>query len=80
MTDSADLLYSGGGPFQDTGFGIAGRGSGGQKRIGNLIDTSIDYKFSPQTSLGFYVGFVTDSKVFADSSSRFTFLEFTQKF
>ena len=80
LTSANDLLYSGGGPFNDTGFGIAGAPSRGQKRIGNLIDTSIDYKFSPETSVGFYVGQVLDSKVFADSSSRFAFLEFTQKF
>ena len=80
LTSSNDLLYSGGGPFNDVGFGIAGTPSRGQKRLGNLIDTSIDYKFSPQTSLGFYVGQVIDSKVFADPSSRFAFLEFTQKF
>ena len=80
LTSSNDLLYAGGGPFNDVGFGIAGTPSRGQKRLGNLIDTSIDYKFSPETSLGFYVGQVIDSKVFADSSSRFAFLEFTQKF
>ena len=80
LTNRNDLLYSGGGPFNDVGFGIAGTPSRGQKRIGNLIDTSIDYKFSPETSLGFYVGQVIDSKVFADPSSRFAFLEFTQKF
>lgn len=80
LTDSADLLYAGGGPFNDVGFGISGTPSRGQKKLGNLIDTSIDYKFSSETSVGLYVGQVIDSKVFADSSSRFAFLEFTQKF
>ena len=80
LTNSNDLLYAGGGPFNDVGFGISGTPSRGQKRLGNLIDTSIDYKFNSETSLGFYVGQVIDSKVFADSSSRFAFLEFTQKF
>ena len=80
LTNRNDLLYSGGGPFNDIGFGIGGKSSLGQKRIGNLIDTSVDYKFNPMTSLGVYVGFVTDSKVYTDSSSRFAFLEFTQKF
>lgn len=80
LTNRNDLLYSGGGPFQDVGFGIAGKASGGQKRIGNLIDTSVDYKFSPETSVGAYVGFVTNSKVYTDSTSRFAFVEFTQKF
>ena len=80
LTSSNDLLYAGGGPFNDSGFGISGTPSRGQKRLGNLIDTSIDYKFSPETSLGFYIGQVIDSKVFADPSSRFAFLEFTQKF
>ena len=80
LTNSNDLLYSGGGPFNDVGFGIAGTPSRGEKRLGNLIDTSIDYKFSPETSVGLYVGQVIDSKVFADPTSRFAFLEFTQKF
>ena len=80
LTNSNDLLYAGGGPFSDNGFGISGTPSRGEKRLGNLIDTSIDYKFSPQTSLGLYVGQVIDSKVFADPSSRFAFVEFTQKF
>ena len=80
LTNSNDLLYAGGGPFNDIGFGISGTPSRGQKRLGNLIDTSIDYKFSPETSVGLYVGQVIDSKVFADPTSRFAFLEFTQKF
>ena len=80
LTNRNDLLYAGGGPFNDEGFGIGGTPSRGQKRIGNLIDTSIDYKFNNQSSVGFYIGQVIDSEVFADSSSRFAFLEFTQKF
>ncbi len=80
LTNSNDLLYAGGGPFNDIGFGISGTPSRGQKRLGNLIDTSIDYKFNAETSVGFYIGQVIDSKVFADPSSRFAFLEFTQKF
>ncbi len=80
LTSSSDLLYAGGGPFNDVGFGILGTPSRGENKLGNLIDVSVDYKFSSETSLGFYVGQVIDSKVFADSSSRFAFLEFTQKF
>ncbi len=80
LTNRNDLLYSGGGPFNDIGFGIGGKASLGQKRIGNLVDTSVDYKFTPETSLGVYLGYVFDSKVYTDSTSRFAFVEFTQKF
>ena len=80
LSNRNDLLYSGGGPFNDIGFGIGGVPSRGEKRIGNLIDTSVDYKFNAQSSVGLYAGFVFDSKVYADSTSRFAFLEFTQKF
>ena len=80
LTNRNDLLYSGGGPFNDIGFGIGGKASLGQKRIGNLVDTSVDYKFTPETSVGLYLAYVYDSKVYTDSSSRFAFVEFTQKF
>ena len=80
LTNRNDLLYAGGGPFNDIGFGFTGTPSRGQKRLGNLIDTSIDYKFTPESSLGLYFGQVVSSKVFADPTSRFAFVEFTQKF
>jgi len=55
LSSPGDLWYAGGGAFQKTTFGYAGRPSGGKKELGTLLDLSLDYNLTPKTVLGLYV-------------------------
>ncbi len=85
LAESSDLFYSGGGAFQDTGFGIAGRPSGANSKLANLLDISADYTFSPKSSIGLYFGYAAGGDVIKTSFAGKTnatlgFIEFTRKF
>lgn len=56
LTEPADAWYAGGGAFESGSFGYAARPSNGQKRLGTLLDLSVDYRRSPALSLNGYVG------------------------
>ena len=49
-----DLWYLGGGPFQRQTFGYVGRSSGGQSKLANVWDLSVDYKIAPRFGVTFY--------------------------
>lgn len=84
LTQSADLWYAGGGAFQDNSFGYAGRPSGGSRNLTTLLDLSVDYTISPQSSVGFYVGRADGGRViqniYAGDKLTFAYLELTHKF
>ena len=85
LANRNDLLYFGGGAFQDTGFGIGGRPSGGSKKLATLLDVSLDYTFNPKTSLGLYYGYASGGRViettFANKKrGSLAFVEFTRRF
>ncbi len=85
LAKSSDLFYSGGGAFQDTGFGIAGRPSGGNSKLANVLDLSVDYTISPKSSIGLYVsraqgGGVIETSYPSGKNATFGFVEFTRKF
>jgi hypothetical protein len=89
LTSARDLFYAGGGAFQDggngvNGFGFAGRPSGGDKDLANLIDISFDYSPNPRTSFGLYFGqaFGGDviDNIFDGNKSSLAFFEFTRRF
>lgn len=85
LANSNDLFYSGGGAFQDTGFGIAGRPSGGNSKLANLLDVSVDYTLSPKSSIGLYVaraqgGDVIETSFPRGKNATFGFVEFSRKF
>ncbi|HXE89433.1 MAG TPA: alginate export family protein [Terriglobales bacterium] len=56
LGNARDLWYLGGGAFQDTTFGYAGRPSGGRKSLATMADVSADWKVNSQVSLTFYLG------------------------
>ncbi len=84
LSSAHDLWYSGGGAFQNTSFGFAGRPSGGSKNLGNLLDISFDYNVSPLSAVSLYFGHFTGGKVieniYADNKLNFAYVELTQKF
>ena len=85
LTKAADLWYLGGGAFQDTGFGFAGRPSGGSKNLATLLDLSLDYKLSPRTNIGLYFGHANGGGAIAASypagnSANYGFIEISHKF
>lgn len=54
LAERNDLWYLGGGPFQRQTFGYVGRPSGGQSKLANVWDLSMDYKVSPRFGVTFY--------------------------
>ena len=85
LENSADLFYFGGGAFQDTGFGIGGRPSGGNKKLANVFDISADYTLSPRSSVGLYFAYAAGGDVIRNSFAgkdhgTLAFVEFTRKF
>ncbi|HEX9997176.1 MAG TPA: alginate export family protein [Abditibacterium sp.] len=85
LANSNDLYYFGGGAFQDSGFGIGGRPSGGNSKLANVIDISADYTISPKSSIGLYFAYASGGAVIRNSfagkdHATLGFLEFTRKF
>jgi hypothetical protein len=56
LSDAADLWYQGGGAFQPSTFGYAGRPSGGHSAFSTLTDVSADVAVSPHLSVSGYYG------------------------
>jgi len=52
-----DLWYSGGGAYQPWTFGYTGRSTSGRRSLGNLYDTSIEYRASRNITLTAYLGY-----------------------
>jgi hypothetical protein len=57
LSSKNDLWYSGGGAFEQTSFGYAGRPSNGSHSLANVYDASVDYQVNSQLTLtGYYAG------------------------
>ena len=52
-----DLWYSGGGVYQPWTFGYTGRSTSGRRSLGNLYDTSVEYRMSRKVMLTEYFGY-----------------------
>jgi len=52
-----DLWYSGGGAFQPWTFGYIGRSTSGKGSLGNLYDTSVEYRMNRKLTLTSYFGY-----------------------
>lgn len=52
-----DLWYAGGGVYQPWTFGYVGRSTSGQGSLGNLYDTSIEYRMNRNLTLTSYIGY-----------------------
>jgi Alginate export len=79
LSDSADLWYQGGGAYQPSTFGYAGRPANGLTGLSTLCDVSADMTVSPRLSIAGYVGRAAGGEVtraiYADGGTRFGYLE-----
>jgi hypothetical protein len=57
LTDPNDLWYSGGGAYQPWTFGYTGRATSGRRSLGNLYDTSVEYRATRNVTFTAYVGY-----------------------
>ena len=58
LSNPNDLRYSGGGVFQPWTFGYAGRPTAGKRSLGNLYDTSLEFRANRRTTFTGYFGYV----------------------
>ncbi|MBI2828933.1 MAG: hypothetical protein HYX77_06665, partial [Acidobacteria bacterium] len=56
LASEDDLWYAGGGAFQPSSFGFAGRPSGGRSGLATLYDVSGDYRINGYASVTLYYG------------------------
>lgn len=57
LSNKNDLWYSGGGVFQPWTFGYTGRATSGARSLGNLYDTSVEYRATPRATFTGYFGY-----------------------
>jgi hypothetical protein len=58
LSNADDLWYSGGGVYQPWTFGYAGRSTSGRRSLGNLYDTSVEYRASRHATFTAYLGYM----------------------
>ena len=86
LNSAGDLQYSGGGAFQDTSFGYAGRKNvSGQKSLANVLDVSVDYAINPRTSMTVYAARAFGKDVIngifpAGKNATYLYAEVSRKF
>jgi hypothetical protein len=85
LSDSNDLWYSGGGVFQPWTFGYSGRATSGRGSLGNLYDTSLEYRPNRKLILTGYFGYtqgLADIKQIypQGKDGRFGYLELLYRF
>ena len=85
LANKNDLWYSGGGAFQPSTFGFAGRPSNGQTGLATLYDVSGDYRINGYASFTLYYGHawsrpVTEAIYPSGSKADFGYGELTLRF
>jgi hypothetical protein len=80
LTNPNDLWYAGGGAFQPWTFGYTGRATSGRRSLGNLYDTSVEYRANKFMTLTAYLGYTQGLAVMkyiypAGKDGQFGFLE-----
>jgi len=84
LADANDLWYQGGGAFQPSTFGYAGRPSNGFTSLATLTDLSADLALSPRLGVAGYVGYATGQPVtdaiYGRGSARLAYVELLVKF
>jgi hypothetical protein len=80
----SDLWYAGGGAFEETSFGFAGRPSGGSRDLATVVDVGAELAIGKKTSVGAYVGLASGGDVidsiYGGTDARFAYLEVTRRF
>jgi hypothetical protein len=85
LANANDLWYSGGGLYQPWTFGYNGRATSGRRSLGNLYDTSVDYRVNRGLTLSGYIGYTQGLAVLEQiypngKDGRFGYLEFLKRF
>jgi hypothetical protein len=85
LSNANDLWYSGGGVYQPWTFGYVGRSTSGRRSLGNLYDTSVEYRPSRKVTLTAYLGYTQGlasmEQIYKkDKDGRFGYLEFFYRF
>jgi hypothetical protein len=85
LSSAKDLWYSGGGVFQPWTFGYTGRSASGRRSLGNLYDTSIEYRATRRVIFTGYVGYTqglaTMEQIYPQGKNgKFGYLEALFKF
>ena len=57
LSDANDFWYSGGGVYQPWTFGYTGRSTSGRRSLGNLYDTSLEFRVNRRMTLTGYFGY-----------------------
>jgi hypothetical protein len=57
LSQANDFWYSGGGAYQPWSFGYTGRSTSGRRSLGNLYDTSLEYRVHPKLTMTGYLGY-----------------------
>jgi hypothetical protein len=57
LSNANDLWYSGGGVFQPWTFGYTGRATSGRRSLGNLYDTSLEFRATRRATFTGYFGY-----------------------
>jgi hypothetical protein len=84
LANASDLWYQGGGAYQPSTFGYAGRPSNGADTLATLTDVSADVAVSARLTVSGYFGYaagrpVTDA-IYGTGSARLAYLEALLKF
>nr|MDP9115448.1 alginate export family protein [Acidobacteriota bacterium] len=85
LSNPNDLWYSGGGVFQPWSFGYTGRATSGRRSLGDLYDTSIEYRATRHLTLTGYAGYTEGLAVLEQiypkgKDGKFGYLEALFKF
>ena len=85
LANANDLWYSGGGVFQPWTFGYSGRSTSGRRSLGNLYDTSIEYRAQRHVTwaayLGYTQGLASMEQIYPKGKDgRFGYLELLYRF
>lgn len=80
LSNSNDLWYTGGGVFQPWTFGYTGRATSGRRSLGNLYDTSVEYRATRHATFtgyfGYAQGLATMAQVYpSGKDGKFGYLE-----
>jgi hypothetical protein len=85
LTNETDLWYSGGGPFDDSSFGFAGRVVRPVRDLATVIDLSAEYAFTPRFTMALYAAHALGGEAIEGiyprgANAQFFYLEVTRTF
>ncbi|MGQ9792014.1 MAG: alginate export family protein [Armatimonadota bacterium] len=63
INKSTDLWYAGGGPFDNSSYGVAGRPSSGNRDLAHVFDISLSYRASDNLQISVYKSWIQGGSV-----------------